>query len=110
MDIKLFLLLISITVIPLIAIFQFSPWDFPQIQYFFFGLLFVLRIVFYKEDEYKKNLKTASRKELQKKIKRVPSDSEVIDYIDRKVGGRNTAFIVVIVLTLLVTVIYGKFG
>ncbi len=104
MDFKLFLFLCSVTVIPLGLILKFSPWELPQIQYFFLGLLFVIRIVFYREEEFKKNLKPAAKSALQKKIGRVPSDPETIDYIDKKVAGRNVAFFVVIVLTLVVSI------
>lgn len=104
MDIKLFLFLCSITAIPLALILKFSPWEIPQIQYFFLGILFVVRIVFYREEEYKKNLKPAAKQELQKKIGRVPSDPETIDYVEKKVAGRNVAFFVVIVLTLIVSI------
>lgn len=110
MDIKLFLFLFSISVLPLVLIFQFSPWEIPQVHYFFLGLLFVIRIVFFREDEYKKNLKPSARKNLHKKIGRVPSDPEVIDYIEKLLAGRNVAFFVVIVISLIVTVGYGKFS
>lgn len=110
MDIKLFLFLFSISVLPLGIIYQFSPWEIPQVHFFFLGLLFVIRIVFFQEDRYKKNLKPVARAELQRKIGRVPSDPEVIDYIEKLLSGRNVSFIVAIVLCLVITVIFGKWG
>ena len=76
----------------------------PQIQFFFLGILFVIRIVFFREDEYKKNIRPTARGILQKKIGRVPSDPEVIDYVDKMVAGRNVAFFVAIVLTLVASI------
>lgn len=104
MDIKLFLFLISISAGPLILMLKFFPWEIPQLHFFFLGILFVVRIVFFREDEYKKTLKPVAREALQKKIKRVPSDPEIIDYIEKKLRGRNVAFFVAISLTLLASI------
>lgn len=109
MDIKLFLFLFSITVLPLTLIFQFSPWEIPQIQYLFLGLLLVIRIVFFRQDEYKKNIKMVARERLRLKIGRVPSDPEIIDYIEKILNGRNVSFVAVTILTFFISVVYGKF-
>lgn len=85
----------------------FFPWEIPQLHFFFIGILIVLKIIFFRDDQYKKNIKPRARGELQKKIGRVPSDSEVIDYVDKKLNGRGVAFIAAFVLTFSTFILVG---
>lgn len=107
MNIKLFLFLISVSAVPLALMKLYFPWEVPHLHFFFIGILIVIRIIFFQDENYKKNLKPNARGQLQKRIGRVPSDSEVIDYIEKKMTGRGVAFIAAFVLTFSTFILIG---
>lgn len=109
MDIKLFFFLFATTCLPLILIFTLAPWDIPYIQYFFLCLIFVFRIVFFQEGEYKKKLRIIGKENLRKKLNRVPSESQVSVFINKKLEARNISFVINVVIIFGLTIGFGKF-
>jgi hypothetical protein len=109
MDIKLFFFLFSTTCLPLILIYIFAPWDIPFIQYFFLCLVFVFRIVFFQEKEYKRKLRIVGKEKLKVKLNRVPSESQVSLFINKKLEQRNISFVAVVVIIFGLTIGFGKF-
>jgi hypothetical protein len=109
MDLKLFLFLFSTTCLPLIFIYVFAPWDIPYIQYFFLCLIFVFRIVFFQEKEYKRKLRIIGKEKLRQKLSRVPSESQVSVFINKKLEARNISFVVIVVIVFGLTIGFGKF-
>lgn len=107
MNIKLFLFLISVSVVPYSLLKVYLPWEIPHLHFFFLGILVIIRIIFFQEEIYKKNLKAVARGELQKKIGRVPSDSEIIDFVESRMKGRGVAFIAAFVLTISSFILIG---
>lgn len=109
MDSRLFLLLFAASSLPMILLFLFSPWEIPHIQYFFLGVIFVLRIIFFREEEFKKKLRLDSKSLLQKKMNRIPSEAQVIAHIDKRLEARNISFVMSVVVIFVVTIAFGKF-
>jgi hypothetical protein len=96
-----------VSAVPLALIELFFPWEIPQLHFFFIGILIVIKIIFFQDGQYKKNIKTHARGELQKKIGRVPSDSEIIDYVEKKITGRSVSFAVAFILTFSTFILIG---
>ncbi|MBT7608301.1 MAG: hypothetical protein HN576_01000 [Bacteriovoracaceae bacterium] len=108
MDLKLFLFLVSTTCLPLIIIYIFAPWDIPYIQYFFLCLIFVFRIVFFQEKEYKKKLRIIGKESLRIKLGRIPSESQVSVFINKKLEQRNLSFVIAVVVIFGLTIGFEK--
>jgi hypothetical protein len=109
MDFKIFLFLFSTTCLPLAMIYLLAPWDIPYIQYFFLCLIFVFRIVFFQEREYKKKLRLLGKEKLRLKLNRVPSESQVSVFINKKLEERNISFVIATVIVFSLAIGFGKF-
>ncbi len=108
MDVKLLFFLFSISSLPLALVYLFFPWEIPYLQYFFFTLIFVVRVIFFREKEYKKRLKKTAKNELHKKKGKIPSETQVLGLIEKKLEARDTSFLIAIVLVFVVLVFFSK--
>ncbi len=101
--------LTATTVFPLFLIFAYFPRQFPDIQYIFFILLFIIKITLFREKEIKRSLQVKVPHRLKKELKRVPSHKEIYQRIMTVVNGKDITFIVVGLLIFILSVLFKAF-
>ena len=99
----------AVTALPLFLIFTYLPNQFPDIQYIFFILLFIIKIILFREDEVKRSLQTKIPGQLQKELKRVPSHKEIYQRIMTIIRGRDITFGIVALLIFIMSSFFGAF-
>ena len=96
----------AFTVLPLAFILSNFPNQFPDIQYLFFALLFIIKIILFREKEAKKVLQAKVPKKLGKELKRVPSHKEIHQRITATINGKDLTFVLVAITMLIITLIF----
>lgn len=96
----------TFTVLPLAFILSNFPNQFPDIQYLFFALLFIIKIILFREKETKRVLQSKIPKELKRELKRVPSHKEIHQRIMTTINGKDLTFILVAITMLIITLIF----
>ncbi|PIK13687.1 hypothetical protein [Halobacteriovorax sp. JY17] len=105
---RLFLILVSLTTVPLLLVYLFSPYEWKNLYWFFLTFIFALKVVFYKEAPYKKKISSGVRDMLTREMKRVPSKMEVVNRVEDLVQARDAMLVASAVIVVLMTVIFGK--
>ncbi|MFZ9000619.1 MAG: hypothetical protein ACO20H_04915 [Bacteriovoracaceae bacterium] len=100
-----FLLIQLFLTLPLVVIFLNYKKDFPDIEYLFFGLIFLLKIIFFREKEYRVKLGKTVSKSLSKELGRTPSKSEIVQRINAYVNGRDLMLGFSLFILFIVTLI-----
>lgn len=100
-----FLLIQVFTTLPLVVIFLNYKSDFPDIEYFFFGLIFLLKIIFFREKEYRAKLGRTVSSSLSKELNRTPSKNEIVQRINTYVNGRDMVLGLSLLILFIVTLI-----
>ena len=96
----------AVTVLPLAFILSNFPNQFPDIQYLFFAVLFIIKIILFREKETKKALQSKVPKKLRKELKRVPSHKEIHQRIMATINGKDLSFILVAITILIITLFF----
>jgi len=103
------LLLHLIFVIPLALFFQFSKYSLPKIQYFDLAFLLIYQYAFYNEKKYRRKIEPGVLSQLNKELKRTPSNEEINERLSFNVVSRGFTLVTAIVGILFIMVIYRKF-
>ncbi|MEE2744186.1 MAG: hypothetical protein VYD54_09780 [Bdellovibrionota bacterium] len=101
--------LTAVTALPLAFILSNFPNQFPDIQYLFFAILFIIKIILFREKETKKALQSKVPQDLRKELKRVPSHKEIHQRIMTTINGKDLTFILVAITILITTLIFKAF-
>jgi len=109
LNLKTLLALTIVTVLPLAFILSTFPNQFPDIQYLFFALLFIIKIILFREKETKRALKSKVPLDLRKELNRVPSHKEIHQRIMTTINGKDLTFILVAITILITTLIFKAF-
>lgn len=107
-QLKLFCTLTLVVVLPLVLVYLFSPYEWDNLYWLFLTFLFALKIIFYKEAPYKKELSSVMREKLTSELSRPPSKTEVINRIEDMIVARDVVIISVGVLVIFTTLFFGK--
>lgn len=105
---KLFSALSVVIVAPLVLVYLYSPYEWENLYWLFLAFLFALKIIFYKEAPYKKELAHTMRVKLQSELGRAPSKMEVVNRIEDMITGRDVVIITIGVTVVFVTLFFGK--
>jgi accessory gene regulator protein AgrB len=95
-------------VVPLVLVYLFSPYEWNNLYWLFLTFLFALKIIFYKEAPYKKELSAIMREKLTKELSRPPSKTEVVNRIEEMITARDVVIVSVGVLVIFVSLFFGK--
>lgn len=105
---KLFLTLVLLINVPLILVYQYSPYDWPNLYWLALTFILALKLVFYKEAPLRKKLSTEVREHIINKSGKVPSKMEIVGRVEDIIVARDVMLVSVGVLVLIVTLIFGK--
>ncbi|OIQ17545.1 MAG: hypothetical protein BM556_12135 [Bacteriovorax sp. MedPE-SWde] len=105
---KLFLFLFFVTVLPLVAVYQFLPDEFDKSYYFFLTFLVGLRFSFFKGNEHMEKVKKSVREALISEMGRVPSTNDIVKRLDEVATTRDYIFGVCGLCIILISALYGN--
>ena len=105
---KLFTILNIVVVVPLLLVYLFSPYEWANLYWLVLTFLFALKIIFYKDAPYKKQISHTMREKLQIELGRSPSKTEVVDRIEFMITARDVVIITVGVFVVFLTLFFGK--
>ncbi|ATH07236.1 hypothetical protein BIY24_04585 [Halobacteriovorax marinus] len=108
LQLRLFLILICTTSIPLLLVYLYSPYEWDKLYWLFITFIFALKVVFYKDAPYKKKITPLVREMLTKEYKRVPSKMEVVARIEDMINARDVMLLSSALLIVVITILFSK--
>ena len=101
-----FVILVSLSVLPLVLFFLFSPYELPNIEYAILAIVIMTQYIFFHEKNYRKQVTPKVLNQLEKKLKRNPSGKQIASRVGDYVFGRNAALVFNILVLLFVIIFF----
>jgi hypothetical protein len=105
---KLFIVLNLVVILPLLLVYLYSPYEWKNLYWLVLTFLFALKIIFYKDGPYKKEISQTMREKLLVELGRPPSKTEVVNRIEFMITARDVVIITIGVFVIFLTLFFGK--
>lgn len=101
-----FFSLVIFSIIPLILFFLYSPYELPNIEYAILAIIIMTQYLFFHEKNYRRQVTPRVIDQLCNKLKRRPSQKQIVRKVEDYVFGRNAALIFNIIILIFVIIFF----
>jgi uncharacterized membrane protein YkgB len=99
---------LSISCIPLLALYEFLPYKIDHLHTAFIAILVCMKLFSNNEYQYRKNLKEIVKIGLQKELKKTPSKQQIIKRENDYVTSRDIMLAISLLGVVIIAIIYNR--